>query len=88
MNINERIDTVQRVIDIATEAITETEAILAKMKAQRMEHRVLLDDLVRQRELTVEATLDAVFCEPDADDLWEIDSARFGEELKYRVEGS
>jgi hypothetical protein len=76
MNINDRIHTAERLIAIKDEAISVITTELAKLKASRMEDRVLLDDLKHQRRLWVDAAYDAMGV-PSEDDIAEHDYQRF-----------
>jgi len=69
------------------ESITRCHSLEAKTKALRMQLQTLADDRERNLLISVDQVMAHVASEPDFDDLWEIDTARFGEDLTLRVFG-
>ena len=68
-------------------SITQCHSLEARIKAMRMQLQTLADDRERNLLISVDQIMAHVASEPDFDDLWEIDSARLGDDLTLRVFG-
>ena len=69
-------------------SIAQCHALEAKTKALRMQLQTLADDRERSLHIAVDQVMAEIAAhEPDFDDLWDVDSARFGEDLALRVFG-
>ena len=68
-------------------SIIRCSVLEARTKALRMQLQTLVDDRERSLLISVDTIMSELMSEPDFDDQWEVDQARLGEDLKYRVVG-